>query len=140
MKSFYTKLLKHLEKGASSSDNVSKINKIVGKIAKNSQKWHGTLVIAPGVAGLIIGIRLLGLIQPLELAALDIRFRLRPAEPVDKRFVIIGIEESDITRFQQWPFSDKDLARLINKIKEQQPKVIGLDLYRNLPVEPSTLR
>ncbi|BAZ16872.1 integral membrane sensor signal transduction histidine kinase [Calothrix sp. NIES-4071] len=136
MKSFYTELLKRFEIGANSSDSAKKVSKIVSKITKTSRKWHGTLVIAPGVTGLIIGIRLLGWLQPLELAALDIRFRLRPAEPVDTRFVIIGIEESDITRFQQWPFADKDLARLINKIKEQQPRIIGLDLYRNLPVEP----
>jgi adenylate cyclase len=136
MKYFYTKLLKRFEKGANAIHNAKKVNYVIGKIKKTSCKWHGTLFITPGVTGLIIGIRLLGWLQPLELAALDIRFRLRPAEPVDNRFVIIGIEESDITSFNRWPFSDKDLARLINKIKEQQPRVIGLDLYRNLPVEP----
>ncbi|MCL1469606.1 CHASE2 domain-containing protein [Argonema antarcticum] len=37
---------------------------------------------------------------------------------------------------KQWPFSDDILARLIQEIKKHNPKAIGLDLDRNLPVEP----
>ncbi|WP_211293340.1 CHASE2 domain-containing protein, partial [Brunnivagina elsteri] len=36
----------------------------------------------------------------------------------------------------RWPISDATLVTLLNKIKQKQPRVIGLDLYRNLPVEP----
>lgn len=72
----------------------------------------------------------------MELAALDMAFRLRPLEPIDPRITIIGIEESDITALKQWPCSDEVLANLLSEIKKLKPKVIGMDLYRNLPIEP----
>ena len=72
----------------------------------------------------------------MELAALDISFRLRPLEPIDDRITIVGVEESDIASLKQWPFSDEVLAKLIAEIKKQNPTAIGLDLYRNLPVKP----
>ena len=103
---------------------------------KLAWNWRGALIVAPSVAGLTIAIRLLGWLQPLEWAALDASFRLRPLEPVDNRILIVSVEESDITRLKQWPISDGVLAKLLTQIKQQQPRAIGLDLYRNLPVEP----
>ena len=99
-------------------------------------EWRGALIVAPCVAGLTIAIRLLGWLQPLEWAVLDASFRLRPLEPVDNRILLVSVEESDLTRLKQWPISDEVLAKLLTRIKQQQPRAIGLDLYRNLPVEP----
>ncbi|NJN72024.1 MAG: diguanylate cyclase [Limnothrix sp. RL_2_0] len=48
---------------------------------------------------------------------------------------MITIDEEDLQEFGQWPFSDKLLAQLLNKVKAQEPRVIGLNLFRNLPVE-----
>ncbi|MBW4599823.1 MAG: CHASE2 domain-containing protein [Calothrix sp. FI2-JRJ7] len=72
----------------------------------------------------------------MECAMLDQWFTARPGEPADSRIVIVTIDENDISRFKSWPIDDRTLAKLLNKIKQQQPAVIGLDLYRNLPVEP----
>ncbi|MDC0834510.1 Adenylate cyclase [Geitlerinema sp. FC II] len=100
------------------------------------RRWADVLVIAPSVAAVVIGCNFTGGLQLLEWAALDRFFRLRPLEPVDSRIVIVGINEADITEFQQWPVSDAQLARAIANIKQQQPRAIGLDLYRDLPVPP----
>lgn len=107
--------------------------KLFKKIVWN---WRGVIVTVPSVAGLIIGLRLVGWLQPLEWAALDAFFQLRPLEPPDERVLIVGIEESDIQKLGQWPMSDQVLASLLNKIKQQRPRAIGLDLYRDLPVQP----
>jgi CHASE2 domain-containing sensor protein/nitrogen-specific signal transduction histidine kinase len=103
------------------------------KIAWN---WRGVVFTVPSATGLILAIRLLGWLQPLEWTTLDLFFRLRPLEPTDERIVIVGMEEKDIQKLKQWPISDRDLARLIEKIKAQKPRVIGLDIYRDIPVEP----
>lgn len=102
------------------------------------QLWQlrGMLIAVPSVAGAVIGLRLLGVLQPVELAALDQFFRLRPAEARDERIVIIEITEADLQKAVQWPMPDEKLARLLNQIKRQKPRAIGLDLYRDLPVEP----
>lgn len=99
-------------------------------------QWRAVLIAAPGVTGLLIGLRLAGLLQGLELAAFDQFFRLRPKESIDSRIVIVGINEEDIRKAGQWPMSDATLAKLLEILNQQQPIAIGLDIYRDLPVEP----
>lgn len=92
----------------------------------------------PIVSGLVIAIREAGWLQPLELALLDYNFQSRPAEPIDERIVIVGATERDIENLGGWPTSDWVIARLLNKIKFQQPRAIGLDLYRNKALNPGS--
>ena len=94
------------------------------------------LVIAPGVAAIAITLSFTGAFQFLEWTAFDQFFRMRPLEDTDSQVVVITIDETDITEVGTWPFSDAILTQLLEKIKLQQPSVIGLDLYRDLPVEP----
>jgi adenylate cyclase len=68
--------------------------------------------------------------------ALDQAFLLRPAEPPDSRIVIIGINEQDIKTLGHWPLKDAELTQLLTRVKQQKPRAIGLDLYRDLPIEP----
>lgn len=95
--------------------------------------WRGVLLAAPSVTGLVILIRFTGLLQILEWSALDQYFRVRPPEPRDNRIVIVGVSESDIQKYG-FPLPDQVLAKLLQKLKQQQPRAIGLDLYRDLPV------
>lgn len=106
------------------------------KLRQQIERWRGVLLTAPSVAGLVIVAASTGCFQLLEWVTLDQFFRLRPQEPIDSRIVIITIDDSDIERVGQWPIPDETLARLITKLNAQKPRVIGLDLYRNLPVEP----
>lgn len=98
--------------------------------------WRGVWITAPTIAGLVILLRMLGLLQLWEWAAYDQYVRLRPLEKPDQRIVIVGIDEADIQAIGQPIIPDEVYARLIEKLKAMQPKVIGLDIYRDLPVEP----
>ncbi len=91
---------------------------------------------APGVAGVLLLIRLLGWMQVLEWMAFDQFFRWRPPEPADPRVVIVGVTEQDLNQLQRWPTDDATLATAIAQIQAQQPRAIGLDLYRNFPIDP----
>ncbi|MCU0517572.1 MAG: CHASE2 domain-containing protein [Oscillatoria sp. Prado101] len=106
------------------------------KLKNRIWKWRGVLLTAPTVAGLALAAGSAGWFQLLDWATLDLFFRLRPREPVDERIVIVTIDEPDITYVGQWPVPDAVLARALNNLKEHQPRAIGLDLYRDLPVEP----
>ncbi|KAM3112337.1 CHASE2 domain-containing protein [Phormidesmis sp. 146-33] len=106
------------------------------KLGKALWQWRGVLITAPTVAGVLMGLRLTGVLQSLELAALDQFFLLRPAEAIDPRIAIVGITEADVQKLGKWPMSDAVLTKLLKTIKQQQPKAIGLDLYRDLPVQP----
>ncbi len=105
------------------------------KIRKKIKDWQGIIFTSATVSGLIIAANLMGLFQLLEWVTLDNFFKLRPEESIDPNIIIITIDESDINKFGH-PLKDDLLANIINKIKKQNPTVIGLDIYRNLPVEP----
>ncbi len=88
------------------------------------------------VIAIVMLIRVSGGLQFPELSALDTLLRLRPAEPADDRIVIVGITEADIQQAKTYPLPDQTIANLIAQLNTYQPAVIGLDIFRDLPVEP----
>ncbi|MEG4006042.1 CHASE2 domain-containing protein [Microcoleus sp. Pol11C1] len=80
--------------------------------------------------------RLSGALQFWELVAFDQFLRLRPPEPMDERIVIVGITEEDIQRARTYPIPDRDIADLLKRLQAYQPIAIGLDIVRDIPVEP----
>ncbi len=88
------------------------------------------------ITGFLTGIRQLGGLQALELNAFDTMVQLCNEPDLDHRLLIVGITESDIRKQKQWPLSDQVIAELIGKLQTDNPKVIGLDLYRDLPYPP----
>lgn len=89
------------------------------------------------VFALVILLRWLGMLQFLECDILDIYFQSRPLEKIDNRIVLVEITESDISKFQKYPLSDYELYGLLSSIQKYNPRVIGLDLYRDVPVNPT---
>jgi CHASE2 domain-containing sensor protein len=109
---------------------------ISSKIRKEFTIWPvGAL---PGLVaiGLVILVRLIGALQLIEWVTLDSFLRLRPSEPIDSRVVIVGIDEEDIRRIKDYPIPDREIAKLLLTLQKYQPRVIGLDIVRDIPVEP----
>lgn len=106
------------------------------RIKQELEVWR--VGIRPGfiIIGIVILVRLTGVLQPQELLAFDSFMRLRPQEPVDQRVVIVGINEADIERIGHYPIPDHEIATLLQKLQTYKPRVIGLDIFRDLPVEP----
>ena len=96
-------------------------------------KWRGIAIAAPTISIIAIGLRLIGALQPVELSMLDQFFRWRSPEPEDQRIVIIGIDEADVRQYP-WPIDDALLTKLLDKVRQQKPRAIGLDLARDKPV------
>ena len=99
------------------------------------------LIASVAVTVLIVGMRSLSLFQGLELQAFDWLMRSRPNEPPDPRLLVITVTEQDVqTQNPQErrgaSLSDRALAQLLKKLQQYQPQVIGLDIYRDFPVDP----
>ncbi|MDY6784086.1 MAG: CHASE2 domain-containing protein [Cyanobacteriota bacterium] len=89
-------------------------------------------VISIAVAILVMGMRLLGLLQLLELAAFDKQMQLRPTELPDERLLIVTITKDDIQKLRdRYPISDELMVRLLKKLNESKPSAIGIDIYRD---------
>ncbi|MBT9316902.1 CHASE2 domain-containing protein [Leptothoe spongobia] len=96
-----------------------------------------------GATILVLLVRSLGLLQPLELVAFDQLLRSQPPEPADDRFLIITVSEADM-QYQdrlgmkrQGSLSDDALLQVWQKIKPHDPRVFGLDLYHDFPFSPA---
>ncbi|WP_071518304.1 CHASE2 domain-containing protein [Geitlerinema sp. PCC 9228] len=92
-------------------------------------------VAALAVASTTLGIRAVGAFQSMELWAFDRLQILRPAEPTDHRFLIVTLEEADIQAqpepLRNGSLSDRALEQVLEKLERHQPRVIGLDIYRD---------
>ncbi len=101
-----------------------------------SRTWRrGALPGLIVIVGVIIA-RSIGALQFLELEAFDQLLRLRPPESMDKRIVIVGITEEDIQRTKAYPIPDGEIADLLKRLQIYQPTAIGLDIFRDIAVEP----
>lgn len=83
-----------------------------------------------------LGVQRLGWLQSWELGSFDSLVRLQPDADPDPRLLIVGISEADIQALGRFPISDGAIAQTLIKLQKYQPKVIGLDLYRDLPQAP----
>lgn len=99
--------------------------------------FFASFLISLAVGGAIIGIRQLGWLEAMELAAYDWVLSTRPRSPaMTSRIAIIAIDEEDIRRQGRWPLTDETLARVLQILTQYRPRAIGVDLFRDLPVPP----
>ncbi len=98
------------------------------------KSWIYGLVVV--VTCLVLLLRYSGLLQTMEWSTLDNFFQQRPQTEVDTSIAVITIDEADIKQIGHYPISDKILVQALKNLETYQPRVIGLDLFRDLPIEP----
>lgn len=95
----------------------------------------GSTVLLTGVlvTGAIALVRQLGWLEASELDAFDWLVRNRPAEETDERLLVVGVTEDDVQLRQEYPVEDGTLAELLSTLQTYNPRVIGLDIARDVP-------
>ena len=102
-----------------------------------SSLLSGTVLVASvAVSALVIGGKQLSLLEGLELSWADSLVRLQPDKGADPRLLVVAVDEEDIRNLGKWPASDRVINQLLDKLNQHQPATIGLDIYRDLPLEP----
>ncbi|HZS68076.1 MAG TPA: CHASE2 domain-containing protein, partial [Burkholderiales bacterium] len=96
------------------------------------------IVVAGGlVFAVLLGLRSMGALEGLELAAYDWHLRLRPGAPLPKPPVtLITITDRDIAELGTWPVPDEVLAKALETLARAGARAIALDIYRDVPVPP----
>ncbi len=105
--------------------------KLWKKIQQQLKLWREVALPGLSVVGLVMLARSMGLLQSQEWLVFDQLLKMRPAEGVDTRVVIVGIDEDDINYVGDFPLPDSELAKLLNVLQAYKPKVIGLDIYKD---------
>ena len=116
-----------------------------GKSSTSKSKLWTVLVSTIIVAISTLGLRYLGVFEKIELQTFNQMLRLRPKEDSDSRVIVVEITEKDIQSIQQTTvglksISDSKLAKLLNKLQKYQPRVLGLDIYRDFVDPPNKLK
>jgi CHAT domain-containing protein len=102
------------------------------------QRSRAMFLVSMVVAACVIGIRQLGILQPMEWQVFDRLQLLRPPEQPDPRLLVVTITESDIQKRKEWPLTDRTLSQVLSRLEQYQPQVIGLDIYRDFSIPPSS--
>ncbi|MCG8368422.1 MAG: CHASE2 domain-containing protein [Pseudanabaenales cyanobacterium] len=105
------------------------------------QRFQTVLTASLVVTAMVLGVRQLGGLQQWELQTFDQLIRLRPAEKLDPRLVIVSVTETDVQNQDPQErrgssLSDRTLTQLLDKLQSYHPRVIGLDIYRDFPIDP----
>ena len=109
----------------------------IARILRNAtlRALVGVQLVAVGV----IVVRSYGWLQPLELLVYDMMRAAWAKQMPRDRIVLVGMTESDIHRWR-YPLNDGVLADLLDRLASWHPRVIGVDIYRDIPVPPGSKR
>ncbi|MEM7063525.1 MAG: TIR domain-containing protein [Cyanobacteria bacterium P01_B01_bin.77] len=110
-------------------------------------KKRSILGLSMGVTLLVMVARILGLFEGLELLAYDHLLRQRPNEPQDDRFLIVTVDDQTTDFFKQkvivddyqaglGTIPDAALSETLEVLAASNPRLIGLDFYRDFPAQP----
>lgn len=98
-------------------------------------KYH-TFIISLFSTFFVLILHNLGCFQLISLAILDQYFRFKPKEVIDPRIILVQVTEKDIQSLGRYPFNDSQWLKILSRIEESQPSVIGFDIFRDFPVPP----
>lgn len=97
--------------------------------------------------GFVLGVRLLGGLQALELKAFDHFMGLQPTpSDLKNRIFVVGVDEADIQYQDRQGMNRRDslseeaLEILLQKLTSYQPQVIGLDIIHDYPFSAQSIR
>ena len=110
-------------------------------------KWFFKWKSSPRVVSLLIVfvvfcctliVRHFGWLQFLEFQAYDFFIRHQPKAATSDPIVLVEMTEADIhSPLLDYPIYDVNLAALLRSLEADQPAVIGLDIWRDMPVPKS---
>ena len=106
--------------------------------------WKTLLVASVFSTIATLGLRQMGVLQSWELRGLDQLMQLRARESRDARLLVVTVTEADVqaqdAAQRRGSLSDAALSDLLQKLAPLEPRVIGLDIYRDFPVSDRQLQ
>ena len=80
-----------------------------------------------------------GVTEPSDLAVHDYYLRHQSQISVpENRILVVAVSEQDIQQLGSWPLNDGLLAKLLKNLLAHNPRVIGVDIFRNIEVPPGS--
>jgi adenylate cyclase len=116
-----------------SEDHRIRIPRLLDRL-QSSLAWPGRIAALIALLLFVI-LRLLNppLVVGLSLRSFDLEQQIAPRsyQPISVR--IVAIDDRSLARYGQWPWPRTLLARLVNQIAAQDPRVLGVDIILSEP-------
>jgi len=107
-------------------------------IKKNPALWLAVLL---SVIFLILAFAKVDFLESLELTTYDLRMRLRaPGPETQTDIALVDIDDDSITKLGRWPWPRTMIARMIDKLKGQGARIIGLNVIFSEPEVGESLK
>jgi CHASE2 domain-containing sensor protein len=91
-----------------------------------------------GITALVVVMRLFGFLEASELWFFDRMMQFQPIEEQDERLLVVEVMKEDIDKqkgSRQGSLTDETLLNLLKKLLNNQPRAIGLDIYRDFQTQ-----
>jgi adenylate cyclase len=76
-----------------------------------------------------------GEMRGIETASLDLRFRLRGAEPAGPEIALVLVDDASLAALGRWPFSRRIFAQAVDRLRAADAKTIVFDILFSEPEE-----
>ena len=103
----------------------------------NNLSWKkiiAGITVGVAVSGLVIGARSQKALKQVELLGYDFLTRAQVKSGVDPRIAIVGIDDNTLRALNSDKISDRTLQQVLATIAQYQPRVIGVDIIRDIPI------
>lgn len=95
---------------------------------------RAVLMISLLVTGVVMGLRWVGVLEPVEKKAFDQLTEIMPDKGLDSRLLIVQATAYDFKQLNnEYPLQDKTIVRVLEKLNKHKPRTIGLDILRDVP-------
>jgi adenylate cyclase len=103
------------------------------ELSQGVASWPGGVILSSlSITIIVLILRQLGLFQGAELSDYDRLIEMMANRGQDERLLVVGVTEEDIQKYG-YPLSDQVIADLIQRLQQDQPRAIGLDILRDVP-------
>ncbi len=109
----------------------------MGKNGFHGKPLHRFLLLAFLSGLFIVAFDYLGFFEGLNNYCYDLYFRLQPTTAVNKRIVLITVDEESLKKLGRWPISRKYYAELLQRLKLAD--VVGFDILFDEPSKDDPL-
>ena len=86
------------------------------------------------VSGVIIGMRSQGIFEQVELLTYDYLIRLSAKSESDPRVLLVAVDDRALKKLNSDKISDRALTKTLQTLRKYQPRVISLDILRDIPI------
>ncbi len=110
--------------------------RLITNLEKNTSgsiDFLSTLLTGMSVTALVILVRYLGGMQPLELFCYDLFMKLKFPEEPDEHILVVEVTDEELKNSNGETISDRRVLQLLKELKKVRPRVIGLDILRDIP-------